>query len=313
MRRYPPPLAGHRISDSLIRAGSLPPLPWAARHPVDPVASARYDVSGTQQVKALKPKTRSLGLPASELPRLDNLVWRPDSSANHPNGVLKCPAGHLPTHQERHEVEGIRLCLLLAPKVARAARCKISAGRVGHHHVPLGPPRGGKATEICLDMGANGLTWDEIDGNRIMPTTDEGISDGAGEFASNEDSQSSLYAHFRLTWGPHREEVGGHGPTLRPRGGCCIEDRRFFLHLRWLGRGGGVSLQPHCIGWLYACQLNVKPPLPLRGSICLQFADSFTPVVYNLLRGLGSVYVFVYKLQRCSGQRPREWYYRKVL
>jgi hypothetical protein len=70
------------------------------------------------------------------LPRLNDLIRRPDRAANHAHWVFDTPTRNGCGHQKPNKIQRITLLTLLAMEVTRTADRKVSARRMGHHQIP---------------------------------------------------------------------------------------------------------------------------------------------------------------------------------
>lgn len=82
------PLGSHRVRYALVRFRSLLRLVFATRHHVDSVAAALHHVGRREMGQSLQPQAGGLRLSMPVLPRLDDLVWFADSSADDAHRVF---------------------------------------------------------------------------------------------------------------------------------------------------------------------------------------------------------------------------------
>jgi len=95
-----------------------------------------YNERRRQRGQTLKPETGCLGFAMSELPRLDNLIWFPDATADNADRVFQCNARYRGIEEKPNEVQSVGLLLRLISKPPSPGYGQVLARRVGNHQVP---------------------------------------------------------------------------------------------------------------------------------------------------------------------------------
>jgi len=124
----------------------------------------------------LQPKASSFDFTVAVLPRLDDLIGRPDRRADHADRVLNAPPLNRCRHEEAHEGKRFGLFTLLAMEVARSADGEVSAWRMSHHQIPA-------EVKDVLNVGHPMRTWhfsgQQVAAPCVMAVSAKGITDPA--------------------------------------------------------------------------------------------------------------------------------------
>jgi hypothetical protein len=120
----------------------------------------------------------------TELPWLDNLIWFPDSAADHGYRVFKGDTVNWGVKELANETQCLLLLSLFARKPSGTTDGKMRAGRMRDHQVPSSSE---DRQNVTFKMGSWRLARQQITGPRIVALRNKGIADDAGKFTGNED------------------------------------------------------------------------------------------------------------------------------
>lgn len=157
-------------------------------------SSPLNDLCRGKQGKVLQPKARRFRLSMTEHPRLDNLIRLSNTRTDNGDRILKCNSRNPSLKQRSHEVKRLCLFFLLVLKPPRTTHRKMRTRRVSNHQIPsfvqIVVSRSTQNIQyVSLDVFAWCFAREQIHTDRLVSACRECVTNNAGEFACDKDSQ----------------------------------------------------------------------------------------------------------------------------
>lgn len=186
------PLIGHSVSDTGERTAAIFPSLRRGRLPMNASTSTLNNVSRGKRRQILEPQAGSFNFTVAKHPRLNNLVWLPDSTADNTDWIFQSNAIGGCVQKVANKLQCSGLLNQLIPEPAGSTDGKVSAGRMRDQQIPLTLKQG---QDIASDVIAASLCRQQVTGDSVMSSRNKRITHDPTELTGNQDFAHGAIIH----------------------------------------------------------------------------------------------------------------------